>query len=155
MARTALFETDPGEEPLTPPKRQIDGEMDITPLIDCVFLLLIFFMVTSTMQGTPDVDVPFAHYGTGVPGRNATIVTLRNPPPADLGPPLVILGDGRGPQADFAELKTYVEEGLRNERNHVIIKAERTVPHGFVQEVARVVSGIEGIRFNIGVQEKR
>jgi hypothetical protein len=30
-----------------------DADLDITPMIDVTFLLLIFFMVTSTLQGTP------------------------------------------------------------------------------------------------------
>jgi hypothetical protein len=33
-------------------RKKVDDEIDITPMIDCVFLLLIFFMVTSTMKGT-------------------------------------------------------------------------------------------------------
>mgnify|MGYP003325625382 CR=1 FL=1 len=37
--------------PLHLPRKKLeDAEMDITPMIDVTFLLLIFFMVTSTMQ---------------------------------------------------------------------------------------------------------
>ena len=35
-----------------------DADIDITPMIDVTFQLLIFFMVTSTMQGTPPAIVP-------------------------------------------------------------------------------------------------
>lgn len=140
------------EEPK--PKRKLtDDEIDITPMIDCVFLLLIFFMVTSTMKGTPDMDLPTAHYGTGVPSGNATIVTIRRTEAG--GPPAILLGDGRGPETDLAGLKQYVEESLQKTKRHVIIKAERDIPHGFVQEVTRVVNDIEGTIFNVGVQEKR
>ena len=34
-------------------KKKDEADLDITPMIDVTFLLLIFFMVTSTMQGTP------------------------------------------------------------------------------------------------------
>jgi biopolymer transport protein ExbD len=153
--RRNIFDDGGGEEDrLTPPKRPIDGELDITPLIDCVFLLLIFFMVTSTMKGTPDVDVPVAHYGTGVPSGKATIVTIRNPLVATESPK-ILLGDGRGPEGDLDAVREYVEQGIRENRNHVIIKAERDVPHGFVQEVTKVVAGVEGVHFNIGVQDQR
>jgi biopolymer transport protein ExbD len=37
----------------------------------------------------------------------------------------------------------------------VIIKADREVPHGFVQEVARTVNGVEGVKFYVGVQDKK
>ena len=55
MARRSLF-TNSGS--FSGGRKLADGEMDITPMIDVTFLLLIFFMVASTMQGTPDIDVP-------------------------------------------------------------------------------------------------
>ena len=150
--RRSLFDEEDESAALLP-KRALSGDLDITPLIDVVFLLLIFFMVTSTMKGTPDVDVPFAHYGVGVPSRVATVVTLRLT--SELEPPVIVLGDGRGREGDLAAVREHVEQGLREGHNTVIIKAERHVPHGFVQEVAKAVGAVEGIRFNIGVQEKR
>ncbi len=145
-----------GQEELDSPKPRknlVDSEVDITPMIDCVFLLLIFFMVSSTMKGTPDLDLPTAHYGTGVPAGNATIVTIRRTEAG--GPPAILLGDGRGPETDLAGLKSYVEESLQKTKRHVIIKAERDIPHGFVQEVTKVVNDVEGTIFNIGVQDKK
>ena len=35
-----------------------DGEPDMTPLIDCVFLLLIFFMVTTVFLQTKGLEDP-------------------------------------------------------------------------------------------------
>jgi len=152
-----MDETDNGElgeqDPPKPRRKLTDDEIDITPMIDCVFLLLIFFMVTSTMKGSVDLDLPIAHYGTGVPAGNATIVTIRRMEAG--GPPTILLGDGRGPETDLAGLRTHVEESLQRTKRHVIIKAERDIPHGFVQEVTRVVNDVEGTIFNIGVQEKK
>ena len=40
-----------------------DANVDMTPMIDCVFLLLIFFMVSATMSKvnqTPEVQLPIA-----------------------------------------------------------------------------------------------
>lgn len=152
--RQPIFDlADDGEESLAPPKRVLDGELDLTSLIDVVFLLLIFFMVSSTMKGTPDVDVPQAHFGTGVPERTATIVTIQREGLG--GPPIIILGDGRGPEGNLDSVRSYVEQGLRENRTHVIIKAERDIPTGFVQQVAKSATQVEGVRLNIGVQEKR
>jgi len=142
-----------GEERLTPIKRRLDDELDMTSLIDVVFLLLIFFMVSSTMKGTPDIDTPEAHFGTGVVERAASIVTVRR---AGLGGlPLIILGDGIGAEGDFEDVYKYVADGARAGKSHVIIKAERDIPHGFVQKVAKAVARVENVRLNIGVQEKR
>lgn len=152
MNDTELLDSD--DQTASKRKRNItDDEIDITPMIDCVFLLLIFFMVTSTMKGTPDLDLPRAHYGTGVPSGNATVVTIRRT--AAGGPPVILLGDGRGPETDLAGLKVHVEDSLQRTKRHIIIKAERDIPHGFVQEVTRVVNDVEGTVFNIGVQDKQ
>jgi biopolymer transport protein ExbD len=153
MSRGRIIDTDDeDEEALTPPKRALDGELDLTSLIDVVFLLLIFFMVSSTMKGTPDVDTPQAHFGTGVVEKTSAIVTVLRAGPG--GPPMIILGDGRGPEGNFDDVYDYVSLAAREGKTHVIIKAERDIPHGFVQKVAKAVSKVENIRLNIGVQEK-
>ena len=41
-------------------KSNTEMELDITPMIDVTFLLLIFFMVASTMQATAENDSPTA-----------------------------------------------------------------------------------------------
>lgn len=38
--------------------RRVSVALDITPLIDVVFLLLIFFLVTSTFSKTEDAEIP-------------------------------------------------------------------------------------------------
>ena len=46
------------------PRREMgDDELDITPMIDIVFLLLAFFVVVSKMDPKPAVDLPIAKYG--------------------------------------------------------------------------------------------
>ncbi len=63
-------------------------DLDITPMIDVVFLLLIFFMVTSTMQSKRDLDVPPAKHGVGVDSAAATILTIKRPEDPALRPQL-------------------------------------------------------------------
>ncbi|AWV88046.1 ExbD/TolR family protein [Bradymonas sediminis] len=38
--------------------RRVTVDLDMTPLIDVVFLLLIFFLVTSTFSKTEDAEIP-------------------------------------------------------------------------------------------------
>jgi len=40
------------------PKGGSDGEIDMTPMIDCVFLLLIFFIVTATFALQKSLEIP-------------------------------------------------------------------------------------------------
>ncbi len=52
------------DEPIVLEKKTItDGELDITPMIDIVFLLLIFFVVCSKMTAEKSPRVPAAKHG--------------------------------------------------------------------------------------------
>ncbi len=44
-------------------KREFDGEFDITPMIDVVLLLLIFFIVTARMEPKIVAELPKAKNG--------------------------------------------------------------------------------------------
>ena len=139
------------DEGFAPPSREPDDtDIDITPMIDCVFQLLIFFMVTSTMQSTPDLDVPTANYGIGVETESALILTILAG-----DPPRILQGDGDGPDVSVEDVRKLVTDNVNNRQNHVVIKAERQVEHGFVQSVARAITEVEGAQFYIGVNEEK
>ena len=57
-------------------KKKDEAELDITPMIDVVFLLLIFFMVTSTMDDQKAANVPPAKHGVGADANKATIISI-------------------------------------------------------------------------------
>jgi hypothetical protein len=98
------------------------------------------------------VDLPVAHYGTGVPAGNATIVTIRRSEPG--GPPRFCWGrSGAGDRSGRIEAACRgIPAENQASRDH---QGGADIPHGFVQEVTRVVNDIEGTVFNIGVQDKR
>jgi biopolymer transport protein ExbD len=151
MARRSLFSGDnQGKRRSEVPR---DEEVDMTPMIDCTFQLLIFFMVTSTMEVELKHDLPAAAQGTGLEARATTIVSVQ-----DLngtGNPVILLGDSDGEQGTIDQLKAYIEKGVRENKGHVIIKADRNIKHGFVQTVARTVTGVEGATFTIGVTDHK
>lgn len=134
-------------------RKMVDGEMDITPMIDVTFLLLIFFMVASTMQGTPDVDVPPAEHSLGVDSAGATVVTILAPK-SSAESARIVLGDGEGPEADPGDVKTYVEDSVRDGRKRIVLKAEGDVPHGMVDDVAQMIKSVEGAELFMGVGDK-
>ena len=128
----------------------VDEELDITPMIDVTFLMLIFFMVASTMQGTPDLPIPPAKSGGGVDQASATVITVLN----EGGEAIVLLGDGpRAPQGDVSSIASYVEQGVSEQRRNVILKADRDLPAGYIEEIAKAanVEGVEAMFY--GVQE--
>ncbi|MEX0701944.1 MAG: biopolymer transporter ExbD [Planctomycetales bacterium] len=145
-----------------PPKRaEQDADLDITPMIDVTFLLLIFFMVTSTMQGTPDLDVPPARYGTGTALKDSLVVRIVAAGAEGSDRPIIQIprtnadgGDATVQDANLDDVTRAVGEAVQGSRPNVIIKADREVPHGFVQQVVRAVTAVEGAKFLIGVRDK-
>jgi biopolymer transport protein ExbD len=53
-----------------------EAEMDITPMIDCTFLLLIFFLVSSKMNADVPIELPVARHGGAVAVKSSIIVTV-------------------------------------------------------------------------------
>ncbi len=52
-----------------------DSDFDITPMIDCVFLLLFFFMVTSKMDRSSTIVQPLAINGENLTPERLVIVS--------------------------------------------------------------------------------
>jgi len=150
MARRGLF-SDAGS--FGGERKLVDGEMDITPMIDVTFLLLIFFMVASTMQGTPDVDVPPAQHSIGVDSAGAAVITILAARSSSESP-RIVLGDGEGPEADLADVRSYVEESVRDGKKRVVLKAEGDVVHGLVDDVAQAIKSVDGSELFMGVGDK-
>jgi biopolymer transport protein ExbD len=121
-------------------------------MIDVTFLLLIFFMVTSTMKNETALQVPLARHGAGVSTESSIVLTIV----AREREPELYLSDGpSGSPAQLSEVPAYVEAGIKEQKRTVIIKADRNLPSGFIEEVARAASEVEGIeKFYVGVQDK-
>jgi biopolymer transport protein ExbD len=151
---------DDEEEPVLPKRRlKADTEMDMTPMIDCTFLLLVFFVVGAKLDPDAVVQLPPARYGAGVDPTKAVIITIAQE--SDSAEPQVYLADGNKGEplsADHdtqaAEIKAAVEAGVLEGRQNVLIKAERRVRHREVSRVATAASQFEGITLNVAVMEK-
>lgn len=137
-------------------KRVESGEddLDITPMIDVTFLLLIFFMVTSNMKQSATVNIPPAKHGEGIPTSKSSTITIFHTD----GDPEIYLSDGtkdNGP-VTLEEVTAYVQEGVANGKLFVILKADTDLPSGFVEEVARAANEVEAeLSFFIGVMDKQ
>lgn len=135
-------------------KKPQEAELDITPMIDVTFLLLIFFMVTSTMQSQAETNVPPAKHGVGADTNEAIMITVLSEPGGGAG--RILLGDNGGDEVTNMDLvKAYVQEGVSQQKKLVIVKADRDVTHGKVTEVFKALADLDEIQFAIGVQDTR
>jgi len=133
--------------------------MDITPMIDITFLLLIFFLVCSTPDQQSAIELPSARHGKGVGEKDSVIITLSDEG-IDSAP--VYLADGKIPSARLDDdpdqqrelIRLAIEEGRREEgKENVLIKADRNVASRDVARVIKAVSAVEGTKIHLAVLE--
>jgi len=136
-----------------------DVEMDITPMIDITFLLLIFFLVCSTPDQQSAIELPAARYGKGVGERESVIITLSDEG-VDSAP--VYLADGKIQSKRLPDdleqqremIRSAVDKGRRQEgKENVLIKADRNVASRDVARVIKAVSAVEGTKIHLAVLE--
>jgi len=146
--------------------RDKDFDMDITPMIDITFLLLIFFLVCSTPDAITAIDLPKARYGKGVGERNSVIITIGKEITLDEEgnehvP--VYLADGKIEQNRLPDaydqqadrIRAAVEQGKRDEaKENVLIKADRDVAQRDVARVIKAASKVEGMQIHLAVLEQ-
>ncbi len=141
-------------------RRPLDdkADLDITPMIDITFLLLIFFLVASIPDPQSAVELPPARHGQGVSKRTSFIVTVaeRDGP----GSALVYLGDGKSgellsddPKAQEERIAAEVETAFHEGKSSVLVKAGRGVLHREVSRIAAAAGRVEGIKLHLAVLE--
>jgi biopolymer transport protein ExbD len=116
------------------------ADPDLTPLIDCVFLLLIFFMVSTTFITTKgiSVDLPSGQ-GESRPTKDVNIVVDRDG--------AVQINGTTTADADLADAIRRQMEA--NNTRDAILEADRTVLHEQIVRIMDVArgEGIETIAF--------
>lgn len=149
--------------PAMPRKPMTDSvDMDITPMIDIVFLLLIFFLVSSTPDKSTAVELAPARHGVGVSEKNSVVITIAHPEGSTKVE--VFIADGRkgDPLSEDKDAKTAaivaaIEDGFFHQsKSQVLIKAGRKVKRKDVYAVEIAVSkaDVEGLKIYHGVYEK-
>ncbi|ASV73885.1 metal ion transporters (Cu(2+), Fe(2+), etc.), transport facilitation [Thermogutta terrifontis] len=139
--------------------RQESVDFDITPMIDVTFLLLIFFLVASSMDVGRALELPPARHGKGASPAQATIITVAYQ--GDNASPAVYLADGKvgtplpdDPQQQREQIVAAVREGVLSGKRDVIVKAERKLRHKDVARILEDIGEVQGVRIYIGVLEK-
>ena len=125
-------------------KGRPSGEINVTPLIDIVLVLLIIFMVTATYIVNPTIKVDLPKAATGTDQTRTTLaLTL------DRNAVLYLNGD----KADDAAVTRFIVGELpRNPDLQAIIAADKIVPHGSVVHVIDLVRRAGVRKFAINVE---
>lgn len=117
--------------------------LSVTPLIDVLFLLIIFFMLTGTFKRVGELELQLPRSSTSIPATEEEQVHQVE---------LLVIEGGRlvlnGEDVEMSELKRRLREILRDDpESRVLIKAERSVQHGQVVLLLDIVrdAGFRGV----------
>lgn len=128
--------------------------LNVTSLIDVLFLLLIFFMLTGTFKRVGEMELRLPESTTSTPAPESPPTTVE----------LVATEDGRllldGTPVDLPALKGRLQDVLsRDPGTQITIKAEEDVSHGRVVRLLDIVreAGFRGVgigtEMNVGAGE--
>jgi biopolymer transport protein ExbD len=157
QADLLLDDLDEDEVPVTlRRKRQLeDTELDMTPMIDMTFQLLIFFLVTFKSDPSGGVPLPGAKFGEAIPAKNAIMVSVKKG--EGTGPPLIYKGKATDAtkliktddlKDQEAELEAYIAEESAKDANktYIMIVAGKDVKYKDVKRIAETAGRIAEIQ---------
>lgn len=127
-----------------PRKERVDEEMDITPMIDITFLLLIFFVVCSTMDPSKTGKIPEAMMGLSVLADESAVIFIE---PDGKAKVIVKRSSGtefsRDEDAQVSEIVDYLteemERSLGKAKRYVMIFTDQDVAVQHVKRVQTIV----------------
>lgn len=130
-------------------RRSPDVAIDLTPLIDVVFLLLIFFMVTTSFVGESGLtlELPSSQTETG------------ERPPEPISVEVTAAGTYRLAGEDVAAGREALRQALRDRVGTkrdvgMVIAADANAPHQAVVRVMDVAAGLGLTRVRIATREE-
>ena len=127
--------------------RRIGVKIDMTPMVDVAFLLLIFFMETAQFEPPQKVPVtlPDSHSNLKVPESDLMIVSITKDSQL-----LWQVGKEQQQPTDVTNLEAIVtDQRRRNPRLRVAIKADKASDYGTMEDVMGVMQRTNTITFSL------
>ena len=109
--------------------------LNITPLIDCVFLLLIFFMVTTVFKNPAQLKMV-------LPEANNPLTLEKRQIVCELDADDNIALNGRNVQIDTFDAEL-IQEKQTTSNNTLLIKADVGAKHGTVLKLMKLARGVQ------------
>ncbi|MCF3650665.1 ExbD/TolR family protein [Synoicihabitans lomoniglobus] len=114
--------------------------IDLAPMIDCVFILLIFFIVTSVFVEDPGIEVERPDTrGEAITDRNALLIAISAED--------AVFFDGQ--QVRIDQVASVLRQASFSDDATVIIRADRRSSHGIFASVYAEAkrAGLEHVQF--------
>jgi biopolymer transport protein ExbD len=137
-----------------PRRRGEEAEMDMTPMIDVTFQLLIFFMLTNHLQNPAPTLVPEAAHGQGVDPQGRQMIVIDRDGS-------YYFGDAISRESKAASLDALVGEVRGNaaaapQPLEVIVSGHKEAKYRAVRELVERLGTVENVgKILVGVEEKQ
>ncbi len=121
--------------------------LDLTPLIDCIFQLLIFFLLTASFITTPNlnVELPKASAKAAASESRDLMVVITREGKLQYEKELVT------PDQLMAKLKALYKE---RPEARILIQADRKAYHGIVVKVMDIAKSLGFKRLGVAIQKR-
>lgn len=143
-----------GGDPFNKVRKHDDLHIDFTPMIDSMFLLLMFNIMIFAITGTQQIQVPDAVNSKGTDTQDAVLFSIKEPSSPG-GEATVFEGEVlEEKRVTLDQIKAIVERAVAQGRKKVYIKAEKKVPYKAIMEVAGALgSAVEDGTLLLAVQQ--
>jgi biopolymer transport protein ExbD len=127
--------------------KRVGIKIDMTPMVDVAFLLLIFFMSTSQFDPPQKVQIqiPESHSNLKVPESDVMVLSISKDNQ-------ILYQIGKNPQeeTDLASLEQLVmDQRRRNPRTRVAIRADKDSEYGTMEDVMAIMQKTNTITFSL------
>jgi len=146
------------EEGFLPPRGEYEPpEFDITAMVDLVFMMNIYFLVTFVTVAMGQLNLPMAKHVAPLDAESAVIFTLTRT--LDGKGVNVYLGDSdkAEPIVEAAQqekqIQAAVEQGKADGKTEVLLKAEKKVRLADLFRISTAATA-EGMKLHVGVLER-
>jgi biopolymer transport protein ExbD len=129
-------------------KRRVGIKIDMTPFVDVAFLLLIFFMTTTSFKPPDPIQVvlPSSHVEIQVPESDVIVLTV-----GETGE-IAFQKGLNAPDASIvqmADLRTLILTARANPRMRMAIRADANVKYGVMADIMKILQETNTTRFNL------
>jgi biopolymer transport protein ExbD len=111
----------------------IKGDFNYVPLIDVIFLLLIFFMLSSSFVQVSAIDITLPHVNAQTTSAEKLVVTISKDNKVYFNDQLMNIKKLKEVLAGIA---------AKNQIDSIIIRADKDTPHGTVAEVLSLANSL-------------
>ncbi len=142
-------------------KKRVSVRIDMTPLVDVAFLLLTFFMMTTTFKPVEDVEViiPTSHSEIKLPETNTMLLYIDKAGSIFMGFDSQITMEKifgaaykykQASPVKMADLGDILMKArISNPKLRTIVKADADAEYGVMQDVMDILDKVKITRFNM------